>query len=506
MTISGTGGNNGAPPLLTPPGTGAPTHAAPPPPAGSQNAAGGALAGLVEMTPPPRPKLEAGESSNSNRITLPSPLSQSMREPMLDPQSERSDSEHFSMSSTARLGLPSLRFDDDVAINTTRSRSSSASSIIEVSIPIPNEAQLGAQLREIFAPHMNEANAAAFESLIEDRSRRLHEMGETPETVAAVLSKGSKLDYAAQAAIGVVRSVPFAIASRAFDVVPALTSFVRTPAQAGAVVGAGSGAMDTVGGAILKNATSDVTWMTAGRDQLAPVMAEAKDAVQPSGARLAAEVSGAFQTYSARNVIRTVVAPLAEHAYGAKDATNIDSWIAAAGGPVAGGAAYVAMEYMNQSNHRAGPEFLLGRNDWEAQFLALKNSGPLDVAKSVGTRLAGLPMDVVNETAAGVRDLFTGTNLIKNGAMLAGGFAGVQAAKAAVVAHAEPHHGASAVAAIKQATNTVLSAPVFAGWTTADVMAGPALDQAKQRIQGVADSVRAAGSQNPTPHVAIQID
>jgi hypothetical protein len=158
---------------------------------------------------------------------------------------------------------------------------------------------------------------------------------------------------------------------------------------------------------------------------------------------------------------------------------------------------------MSQSAHRSGPEFLLGRTDWEAQFTALKNLGVADVAKSVAARAAALPGDIVTDMAGGVRDLFTGTNLIKNGAMLAGGFAGVQTAKAAAVATATANHvGAGAVAAVKQAVNTVVSAPVFAGWTTADVMAGPALDKAKQGIQEVAGQIRAAGSTNPPPRVA----
>jgi hypothetical protein len=42
-----------------------------------------------------------------------------------------------------------------------------------------------------------------------------------------------------------------------------------------------------------------------------------------------------------------------------------------------------------------------------------------------------------------------------------------------------------AVAGIKQATNTALSAPVIAAWTLADVVAGPALDHVGQKLKDV---------------------
>lgn len=67
---------------------------------------------------------------------------------------------------------------------------------------------------------------------------------------------------------------------------------------------------------------------------------------------------------------------------------------------------------------------------------------------------------------------------------LAGGFAGVLTAQtAAGKAATEAGYTEAAVAAVRRAVSTVLSAPVYAAWTTADVMAGPAIDAAAGHIQ-----------------------
>ncbi len=351
-------------------------------------------------------------------------------------------------------------------------------------VDVPNRMQIAEQLRDIFRPHVNSANDAQFEALIQQRAERLDEMGETPASLAEVLSKGANRDRLAQATVGFVRSVPFGVASRLFDVKQQLTAFAKTPAQVGAVVGAGSGVSDAFGGSLVTKATSNTQWLAASAAHLEPVMAQAHQAVQPSLRRLAVEVSGAFQAYSLRNVVRTGVAPLATHVLGAATAANVDSWIAAMGGPVAGAAAYMAMQHMNETQHRTGAEYLLGRTDWETQFTLLKQSTWTDPLKGAAQRAAKLPVDLLTETLAATRSLFTATNIIKNAGALAGGFAGVLTAQTAAGRMAT-NAGASeeAVVAIKRAVSTVLSAPVYATWTTADVAAGPIVDAAAGRIQ-----------------------
>ncbi|MHC6053689.1 hypothetical protein ACYT84_18365 [Ralstonia solanacearum] len=351
-------------------------------------------------------------------------------------------------------------------------------------VDVPNRMQIAEQLRDIFRPHINGANEAQFEALVRQRAGRLDEMGETPASLAEVLSKGANRDRLAQAAVGFVRSVPFGVASRLFDVKQQLTAFAKTPAQVGAVVGAGSGVADAFGGSLVTKATSNTQWLAASAEHLEPVMAQAHQAVQPSLRRLAVEVSAAFQAYSLRNVVRTGVAPLATHALGAATAANVDSWIAAVGGPVAGAAAYMAMQHMNETQHRTGAEYLLGRTDWEAQFTLLKQSTWTDPLKGAAQRAAKLPVDLLTGTLAATRSLFTATNLVKNAGALAGGFAGVLTAQTAAGRMAT-NAGASAeaIVAVKRAVGTVLSAPVYASWTTADVTAGAIADAAAGRIQ-----------------------
>lgn len=351
----------------------------------------------------------------------------------------------------------------------------------------PNAQAIYNKLTSIFEPHITGQNRLDFQMLIEQRATRLNDLGETPQSIEAVLAKGQKLDRVAQAAVGTVRSVPFGIASRMLDTVPALTSFARTPAQIGYTAGLFSGAVDSYGGGggVLKKATSDTQWLAAKPDDLEPVMARAAKDKQPGLGRVAVEVGAAFQTYSLRNVLRIGAAALSTHTLGNKGAAEVDSWLAATGSPVAGAAAYAALQHLNEKNHRVGPEYLLGRRDWEAQYMALKDTNPWTAPlANAGKRLAKVPLDMATDSLEAIRTLGNATDLIKSAGVLGGGFAGILAAKSAAT-EAATRHGLPepAVAAIGQAVNTLASAPVFATWTTADVMTGAALDKAVETLQ-----------------------
>ncbi|HEX7641432.1 MAG TPA: hypothetical protein VF472_04380 [Burkholderiaceae bacterium] len=483
--------------------TPAPPQAAEPPSTSARHS--GPLAGLNDLPPAQRSSTRinaggqggAGAIGHSSHHTLQmSPSSTSL----LGEGAVHSDG-YISSSRVPSSLLPWAH--SDAAL--TRSASSVGSHI-----DIPNGAALAHTLRDIFAPHMTEENAAQFEALIADRAAALDRKGETPESLLATLSKGRHFDQVSLAASGFATSVPFGVASRLFDAVPKLTAFAKTPAQAGAVVGSLSGVADTVGGTVLQRAAKeDIQWMTAKPEQLSPVMAEAAEAKKPSLSRLAAEVSGAFQTYSMRNVVRTIVGPIATATMGAAKAANVDSWIAAAGGPVAGGAAYLVMNHFNESGHRKGAAYLLGREDWEAQFDQLKQASWGTQLKGGLKRAAALPRDIATDTLQGVRDVFRATDLIKSGAVLGGGFAGVLAAKTAAGKAAKKMGASPAViAAVKQTVNTVVSAPVFAAWTTADVMAPAAIDKATSLLRPQASQAQphAADHNAGGDHVAIDID
>ncbi|WP_190275194.1 hypothetical protein [Collimonas fungivorans] len=349
----------------------------------------------------------------------------------------------------------------------------------EVVIPIPNKEAISAQLLDIFAPHINERNLEAFALLIDERASRLDEKGETPATIHQILSKGTNMDRVAQASVGFIRSVPFGIASRLMDVKQVLTAAAKTPAQVGAVVGAFSGAADTVGATILEKSTSNTQWMKVDAEQLEPVMAEAKGATG-NLLKQALEISVSFQTYTGRNILRNTVVPTVVKKAGVAAAAEVDSWIAAAGGPVAGAAAYAAMNAFNEKKHRVGPEYLLGRPDWEEHFDSLKNATWTGAGANGLKRAARLPVDIALDTLGGARELFTAKRLLTNG-VLAGGFAGVSAAKtAAGVAAKKAGMNPAGISAIKETVGTLASAPVFAAWTMTDVLADTAIGKASE--------------------------
>jgi hypothetical protein len=358
----------------------------------------------------------------------------------------------------------------------------------ETVVQIPNRDAISAQLHAIFAPHINEGNHEAFALLINERANRLDEKGETPESIHQILSKGTNMDRVAQATVGYVRSVPFGIASRLLDAKQVLTAAAKTPAQGGAIAGVFSGAADTVGAKILEKSTGNTQWMKADAEQLEPVMAEAKGATG-NLMKQALEISASFQTYTGRNILRNAVVPAVAKKAGAAVATKVDSWIAAAGGPVAGAAAYAAMNAFNEKNHRVGPEYLLGRPDWEEHFDKLKNTAWTDAGVNGLKRAARLPVDIVTDTLSGARELLTTKRILTNG-VLAGGFAGVSAAKAvAGIAAKKAGMDPAGVSAIQETVGTITSAPVFAAWTMTDVLADTAIDKAGEAANRIGNMI-----------------
>ncbi|CAH0441665.1 hypothetical protein [Ralstonia pseudosolanacearum] len=454
-----------------------------------------------------RPETDRLERDIEMSPALSSQSSTSSPDPLLGAHSQRSDSSLSQLrQAPASMQVSSIRSGASDALGGNSPPLPPTIHFAQDShgVDIPNRIQLAEQLRDIFRPRFNGANDAQFEVLIQSRAERLNEMRETPASLAETLSKAVHQDRLAQATVGFLRSVPFGVASRVFDVKQALTAFARTPAQIGAVVGAGSGMADAFGGSLLTKATANTQWLATSVEHLEPVMAQSHRAMQPSLGRLGVEVSAAIQAYSARNVVRTGVAPLATYALGAATAANVDSWIAAVGGPVAGAAAYLAMQHMNETQHRTGAEYLLGRTDWEAQFRQLKQSTWTDPLKGAAKRAAKLPVDLLTETLAATRSLFTAANIIKNAGALGGGFAGVLTAQTAAGRMAT-NAGAreEAIVAFKRAIGTVLSAPVYAAWATADVMAGPIVDAAAGRIrQAFAPRPQAV----PPAYTAIDLD
>jgi hypothetical protein len=166
-----------------------------------------------------------------------------------------------------------------------------------------------------------------------------------------------------------------------------------------------------------------------------------------------------------------------------------------AGSSVANIAGYLVSNTYNETNHRVGPEYLLARTDWETQFDNLKKMPWTDPFKNAAMRAAKFPKDAVMNSVSVAKEVFTPTNLVKNGAMLGGGYAGISAAQAAVAKVAEQSNlPEAAVVALKEGVNTLGGAPVFAAWTTAGVMTQPFLDKVKDAVFNNNDSHVDAGT------------
>lgn len=376
-----------------------------------------------------------------------------------------------------------------------------------VEVEIPPAEQMKAYFREIFSPHICEGNRAEFANLIESRANYLVDNGFTVDQVKGILNKGRNMDVVAEAGAGFVRSIPFALGGVAVDWLDGVTAAAQNPAQVGAIAGGIGGAADVAGCDLLNSATANRKWLDARADQLEPVMARAKEKVQPSLGRAMMEVGGGFQAYTARNAFRMAVAPLV--ALASKNAALItDNILSEAGGPVAGAAAYTVMHKMNERAHRVGPEYMLGRKDFQEQFQALDEANAATQIRG-GVRRAKdfVTKDVPTRTLAAGRSLLTAPNLAKNGILTAGLAGYFQAGASAAQAVASAGASEPVQELVKHAARLPVFAATVAAWTTADVGMGPAATALSRKIQaaGTGQSSRQESAAEASAQVEIDM-
>jgi len=375
-----------------------------------------------------------------------------------------------------------------------------------------NEAAIHHKLDTLFSKHMHGDNHAEMHTLIESRSRELHKMGETPESIEAVLAKGQQLDRLGQITRGAVRAIPFAVASVAYDKVPLLSSFAHTAAELGLHAGIQSSIADTFGTSLLDRSTAVKPWLAAKEDELHPVMREALAETQPSLLTAATETGLAIQTYSARNLARMAMSATLTHFAGEKVAGTADTWLSASGGLVAGGAMNAILHTVNENKGRTGPEYLLGRNDWQQTFTDLKNTHVVsDTLKNVSQRVAKLPLDIATDSLKAASNVLSAPGMGKT-AVLAGGFSGVIALRSAISGALASHSfNAASVNAISHAANVIASVPIFFAVPGAEIVADAVAEKMTQTLQEtvpaaissaagwVGHQLQAALSQPPSP-------
>ncbi|MCF5802539.1 type III effector [Pseudomonas tremae] len=355
------------------------------------------------------------------------------------------------------------------------------------------------------------AHNEQIDNIVDSRARRLFDAGETPASIAETFAKAEKFDRMAATASAALRAAPFAAASVLQYIRPAVSEGNWLPAPlkplAPLLPGALSGVMDQVGTTVMNRATSDLHYLSTSPDKLHDAMAASVKRHAPSVMRQALDMSLGVQTYTARNAVRTVLAPALASNPAVQGAVDIS--VSAAGGLAANAAFGNHMVGVQARDHQRGGAFVLGikdkepkadlneETDWLDAYNAIKSASYSGAALNAGKRVAGLPLDVATDGLKAVRSLVSATSLAQNGLALAGGFAGV--GKLQEMATKNITHPA-AKAAVSQATNLAGSVGVFAGWTTAAVVTDPAVKKAESFIQ---DKVKSAAS-SATGYVAEQ--
>ncbi|MCF5619956.1 type III effector [Pseudomonas syringae] len=353
------------------------------------------------------------------------------------------------------------------------------------------------------------AHNEQIDSIIDSRAIRLMDEGETPSSIADTFAKAEKFDRMATAASGALRATPFAAASVLQYMQPAINKgdWLPTPLKplTPLISGALSGVMDQVGTGVMNRATGDLHYLSTPPEKLHDAMAASVKRHSPGVTRQAVDMGIAIQTYSARNAVRTVLAPALAARPEVQGAVDIS--VAAAGGLAANAGFGNRMLSVQARDHLRGGAFVLGikdkepkadlneETDWLDAYKAIKSASYSGAALNAGKRVAGLPLDVATDGLKAVRSLVSATSLVQNGLALAGGFAGVgKFQEMATKNITDP----ATKAAVSQLTNLAGSAAVFAGWTTAAVGTDPAVKKAESFLQ---DTVKTAASSS-TGYVA----
>lgn len=355
------------------------------------------------------------------------------------------------------------------------------------------------------------AHNEQIDALIDARARRLSDQGETPLSIGETFAKAEKFDRLATTASSALRATPFAAASVLQYMQPAINKGDWLPAPLKPLTpfisGALSGAMDQVGTKMMDRATGDLHYLSTSPDRLHDAMATSVKRHSPGLGRQVVDMGIAVQTYSARNAVRTVLAPALASRPAVQSAVDIS--VLTAGGLAANAGFGNRMLSVQSRDHLRGGAFVLGlkdkepkadlneETDWLDAYNAIKSASYSGAALNAGKRMAGLPLDIATDGLKAVRSLVSATSLVQNGVALAGGFAGV--GKLQEMATKNITHPATS-AAVSQLTNLAGSAGVFAGWTTAALATDPAVKKAESFIQ---DTVKLTAS-STTGYVADQ--
>ncbi|MGY2333739.1 hypothetical protein ACW9IT_08935 [Pseudomonas sp. SDO5511_1_S431] len=343
------------------------------------------------------------------------------------------------------------------------------------------------KMGDIFAPHETPENREELAAMVKDRASQLQQMGQTAADVERLLDKATRMDRVTLPVQGAIGSAPFAVASVILDKVPGVTAKAAESAPyTGFIAGSMSGAVDTVGNGMLSRATHDTFWLKAPASALEPVMQHAQAArnEETTGAR-AVQSAGAFQTFTLRNIARGLVAVAVTATKGPKAAATADTVLSSAGGMVAGAGYAGIMRKHDLQAHRAGPEYLFGRQDWKKQYETLRDCSPSrDPLLNGAKRVAKLPLDLATDTVKSLAGAVTGSSIAANGLALGGGFSLATMTRSAVKqAATQAGLPPAAVVAADHATNVGMSALTFGAYGATAVLSDKATEATVKMLQ-----------------------
>lgn len=342
--------------------------------------------------------------------------------------------------------------------------------------------------------------------LVQDRASELHEMGETAEDVAATMAKGLKMDNISEAVGSAVKAFPFSISGYPAGAIKLGANIagasMKSEGQGAAIDGATAMVLKSVGDKVFAPVVKDSLWMAADAEKLEPEMQEMLKKRQGLGESLRLAPLGS-QGFNGRNAVVGTVATLTHNNPQAVSHTsNVLSLAAGAAGGV----------LTNKFSASHGPEYLLGRTDWKAQYVALKNTSVKQQMSSGGAeRLKTLLVSVAKPSnyAKGVLNVVSGNMLAEIGALALGlglnaavryaarntgvGEA-VSSASSAAIDELTNRLGAGDLTNMKdiaadQAINLVGAGLAYAFQGVAGALAGPAPTRNDEAVDHLADKV-----------------
>ncbi|SDH57788.1 hypothetical protein SAMN05216588_105284 [Pseudomonas flavescens] len=302
-----------------------------------------------------------------------------------------------------------------------------------------NQREIAAALERIFArcalPQED------FNRLVQTRAARLDEKGESARDVENTFAKGEKLNTGAKAVTGFLKSIPFGAAGATLQARPDLLmpgGHPISPVAQNVLTAALYVAYNSVGITPFARSTQNTLFMSAQDKDLDDAMKAHARSKDPTPLRKGLESAATVQSFTAKSGIvsaeRYAVDKIANAFTAPEQAKRIADHVKSAsssfGSLLAGAAMSLLQQAFDKSHQRIGPEFMMGRTDWETEYDELKAHSWKDTAVSIGSRALHIPLDIAQDLSKQIQSMFTPTGLVSDIAILGGGLAATETFRA----------------------------------------------------------------------------